>query len=370
MFIYIFTEILLVCLAVVYPRLNERSRRVSVVVVTVFLALMAGLRGSHVDVDYWIMKDKYIPQVPPFSFMVSDFAGYLKRLPDPELSFSMLVSTLGLVVKGNPMWAVAAIYAFLAVPLKVKALKTLTQGTQLLGLVLLVYFGQLFLLQEMTQFRAGLGTAIVLIALPFAQQRKPVQFFLLIVLAAFVHRSMATVAMVYFFNPRGISPVWLVGMGVIMVLSITSFDPVSLLLQFDLPIFHDKLRNYVVMQKYMDFKINYFNVLMLFQIVLILFLYWKQKAVAPHSPCFYLLLKMSVVSVFMFYFFAKVPVFAYRLSDLFGAAQVVLVPLLCYAVKPKWVAQLAVVCIAFGFFFVNEFHNKLLDDYSLIFMEW
>lgn len=368
MIFYILLAFALTVLAVFYPRMDAKSRNLLATITIGVLVIFAGLRGSHVDLDYIYVYDHFINLIPSSDYLFHDFSGYLSHLPAPELSFCVLVSLLKSVTSYT-LPVVIFIYAFFSLPIKVKAISRLTTK-ETFGLALLIFFANLFLLQEMTQIRAALAVSIFMLALPSVIDRNWKRYFTLVFIAFLFHRSAFLAFPLYFFKTDSINfKWWLAIICTLFVLAFIRFDVVSILLDYNVPVLHDKLSVYMRMQDWMKFDVNLFNVFILLQLLVSCFLYWKRDLIVPHCPCFYLLLKVNLISVMLFYFFVRIPVFSFRLSDFFSCATIILYPMVYYVLKPKAVSQFAVIGMAWCMLLVNLFHNNLLDDYYMVFFE-
>lgn len=368
MFIYIIIAILLTLLALLFPKMNDKSKSLAICLTVIVLFVIAAFRGQKVDQDYVWAYGYFIKNIPDAHFMFRDFAGYLNRLPAPEFSFCVLVSFIKCVTT-SVMPVVAVVYAFFAVPTKINGIRKLSND-EFFGFALLFYFANLFLLHEMTQIRAGLATGIFLCAIPAIYKRQAAKYFSMIIVAALIHRSTMLALPLYFLGCKGINfKLWFGTTIALLVLAVVRYDVVSFILDYDVPILHHKLVIYMAMQDWLKFKVNLFNVFILLQLCVSVLLYWKRELVVPHCPYFYFLLKLNLLSVIVFYFFSRIPVFAFRLNDFYGCCTIILYPLIYYVIKPRAVSQLVVLGMAWGILLVNLFHNKLLHSYYMVFFD-
>lgn len=368
MFIYIIIAILITLLALTFPKMNEKSKSLAICLAVIVLFVLAAFRGSKVDQDYIWAYGFFIRNIPDARFMFRDFAGFLNRLPPPELSFCVLVALVKSVTT-YVMPVVAVVYAFFAVPTKLNGIRKLTND-DIFGFALLFYFANLFLLHEMTQIRAGLATGIFLCAIPAIYQRQLSKYVCMILIASLIHRSTMIAMPLYFLGCKGINfKLWFgVTLG-LLFLAFVRYDVISFILDYDVPILHHKLVIYMAMQDWLKFKVNLFNVFILLQLAVSVLLYWKRELITPHCPYFYFLLKLNLLSVIVFYFFSRIPVFAFRLNDFLGCCTIILYPLIYYVIKPRAVSQLVLVCMAWGILLINLFHNKLLNSYYMVFFD-
>ncbi len=368
MFIYIFVALLLTLLAISFPKMDTRSRSLSTSLTIIILFVIVAFRGRYVDHDYHWAYEYFIDNIPDAGYMFRDFSGYLHNLPAPELSFCVLAS----LVKSTThyvMPVIAFLYAVVAIPVKLKGIRKLTND-DVYALALLFYFSNLFLLHEMTQIRAGLAVGLFMCAIPAIYRRQLARYVLLIVLASLIHRSAMMALPLYFLGTKDINFKLWVGLSIVMfALALIHYDVVSIILNYDVPILHHKLVVYSATQDWLKFEMNLFNVFIFLQFFVALFLYWKRELIVPHCPYFYFALKLNFLSIIVFYFFSRIPVFAFRLSDFLGCSTIILYPLVYYVLKPRFVGQFLAIGMAWCILLVNLFHNKLVDSYYMIFFE-
>ena len=368
MAIYLFIGLVLVAYSLVYDRLNERSTYWTYFFLMLFLFLFAGLRGLDVDRDYVMTYVDTAEHVPPFGSLFSSPIEFYKKLPHTEFSYCVLVSFLNLFCKNSAVIA-ALIYAAIAVPVKMRAMNRISaDGT--FGYVLLLYFANLYLLQEMTQIRAGVGTAFFLLALPEIYNRNFKRFLALIIIAGIFHKSMLIALPLYFLKSDTINfKYWFGCVLFFLFLSVVHYDLVSIVTKVDLPVFSDRLREYIQLQKWHQIKMNPFNTFLMLQLVVSVLVYVYRDKIYPHFKYLYLFIKINLISILFFYVFIGVPGFAFRISDFMGIAQLFLVSMLIYVFKPKYMAQFLIVGIAFCMLLFNLFHNHLLNPYATIFSD-
>ncbi|MBQ0029540.1 MAG: EpsG family protein [Bacteroidales bacterium] len=368
MLVYIVIALLLSVLAGTYKYMDARSRQLSFWIVAFVFFFIAAFRGKDVDIDYVPCYQEFCDLTPLVTVMFDDFGRYFNALPHQEFSFCFLVSVIKFFTN-NPMPIVALTYAFFAVPVKMIGIKRLA-NEEIFGLALLTYFTNLFFLHEMTQMRAGLASAIFIYSLTALCDGDRKKYVLLNLFAFLIHRSAICAIPFCLVNNKGMSfKLWFGLLFTIFAMALVNADPISVLLDYDVPILTYKLKEYLHYQKYTQFKMNPFNTFLMLQMLATICLYWKRKLIEPHCPSFYLLMKISVVSMMLFYFFIRIPVFAHRLNDYFACVQIILLPLLIYAFKPKSAAAAIVVCMLWGIMLVNLFYNHLLQPYYLVFFD-
>ncbi len=368
MFIYILIYILLAGLALTYGRMDRYSRSLSFGILSVFFFFFAALRGQNVDKDYLSCYCDFCNSIPSLSLLFSDIHAYFKHLPEQEFSFCLLVSFFKLFAT-SPMRWVAFVYAVLGVSLKMKAIKKLSPA-DVCGYAFLFYFCHYFILQEMTQIRVGVAMALFLLALPYAVERKFWPFLGIILLAGFIHRSAFIGFFVYFLSNKTFNPYfWFPFLFFLIVMAVCGFDLCSLLSYIPIHFIQNKFQVYSLTQDWQEFHITFFRFMFIPQILVTIILYIYREKIKIHFPYLLLFLKINLLSLLCFYGFIRFPVFSYRLSDFFGGVTIILLPLLYYIIKPKWVSHLSLLAIALVMLSIDIFHVHLLRSYYVFFFD-
>lgn len=78
------------------------------------------------------------------------------------------------------------------------------------------------------------------------------------------------------------------------------------------------------------------------------------------APNLSLLLKVFAISYFCFTALGALPVMAFRYAELFGVVEIVMVPYLALTMKPEAFGKSLVIVFAFGCMMLNVFYNELL----------
>lgn len=367
MFIYILIALLLTATALIFERLTPRSQSACLWGWAIFLTLFAACRAAGVDPDSGDVYVRDLRHSLPFSQFFADPLYYVKHSPPPELLFCLLSSFLKSYFPSCALRVILVLFAVLCISKKVFTFKRLA-ATGTLGLVLLCYFVNFYLLHEMTQFRVGFALVFVLLSFPFALKRSFLPFCLLILVATLVHRSAFLCMLIYFFNPSGINiKGWLAAILVFFGLAVAGWDVVTIVSRIHIPVFSEKVADYIYLQRWIDVKGNPFNTFLMLQVLTSALCYCYRQKLAPLCPCFYLLLKANLLSILVFYVFFSLVGFSFRLNELFGEVQYLLLPMLIYVFRQRWVGQLFVVGVALCMLLFNLFHLDLLKPYQLCF---
>jgi hypothetical protein len=247
------------------------------------------------------------------------------------------------------------IYAILGVTLKAIAIKRLTKFW---FFSLLIYFSFYFFLHEMTQLRAGVASAIILLSIPAIYNRKIWQFLLIAFLAFFFHFSALALFPLYFLSRNKIQ-IWfylLIPIG--YLLYFTNANLVSLVHIINIDIVNLKFALYK--QNFGTQRINIFNLLMIARYIFCALLLWKWKLLQEKNNYSVLLIKIYIISCFIFIALADIPIIAFRVSELLAIVEIVLIPLLIQLFTIRLHGKILVVAIGFLFLCFILFYDKIV----------
>jgi hypothetical protein len=360
MLAYYLLFILFVCFAILDDNLTAKSKHQILIISGAILVLFAGLRGTNVDADYssYLNKFNNTPSISSLFTSPALFFSKMKVEPSMVIIFSFIKSIFR---SGFPL--AIFIYAFFSVTLKLRAISKMTDYVMLSTLI---YFSGIFLLQDMTQIRAGFATGFLLLSIPYILQQDFKKFSIYILIAICFHYSAIIFAPFYFFNTKKVNkPLYFSILIIPIILALLKFTPFNILNQFNLGIYSEKINLYLIGQAWERRSINIFNFSILFQIaVSIFFILFSEKANNKYAV---LLTKINCFGVAMFYIFSSSPVLAFRLSDILGIVQILLVPYMIHIIKPKALAESVVILISIAYLLNQTLINPILKPYTFIF---
>lgn len=250
-----------------------------------------------------------------------------------------------------------AIYAALGVGLKAVAIERLSDVAML---SLAIYISQFFILHEMTQIRAGVASALLLLAIKPLYERNWRLFFALALCATAFHLSGVIIFALWFISPHRRLKLYLPIIPVAIGLSLLGVDLLTLI---PIPYLSTKIALYQNIREYTDSvhnQINLFNGLYLLRLALCCLLFWAAPTLTKRNRYYTLLLKVYTLSLAALPLFAHLPVVAYRVYELLGIVEIILIPTLIYIIRPKVAAYLTVLGYGFGQLMLSLFHNRLL----------
>lgn len=251
-----------------------------------------------------------------------------------------------------------AVYAILGVGLKLVAIRQLSE---LWILSLVIYISNFFILHDMTQIRVGVASALLLLCIKPIYERNW-RLFLCFCFLAFIFHSSSLI----------IFPLWFIGNSkkckLLLSLSIPAayliyFLGINLISVIPVASVEEKIMMYQQLQE-LDVdgfaNINVFNLVFLAKIFIFYLLLWKCEMIEKHNKYAIVMVKIFCISLVSFPLFANMPVFGFRINELFGVIEIVLFPLIYYIFNPKKLSKLLVVLLGFLVLSISIFYNKLI----------
>lgn len=188
-------------------------------VMTLLMCIMAALRSGSVGVDYnWVYRDYFLAvSKNGFSYMLSPENMY--RI---EPIYGLLNQAVALFTD-NPLvlWWTASVVIILLRAIFVWKYSSKT------WLSIFCYIGLGFFTYALCTLRQELGISVAMFALPYLQKRKPIPYFLIVLLAGFCHSSLFVLLPVYFIITVPPNK-WMVGLYTAAMLVVILFSEVLL----------------------------------------------------------------------------------------------------------------------------------------------
>jgi len=107
-------------------------------------------------------------------------------------------------------------------------------------------------------------------------------------------------------------------------------------------------------------RINVFNYVFLAKCIIFYIILWKSRLVQIQNKYINILLKMQSFSLASFVLFSAMPVFAFRISELFGIVEIITIPFIYYIFNPKLLSRIIIVFIGLCLLLINLFYTKLV----------
>lgn len=309
--------------------------------IVLILILFAGFRGN-IDNDYETYQMMFHKisnginvNIEPTFYYITYFINYVQS------NISLLI----------------LIFSIIGVTLKCIALSKLTEFWIY---SILVYFSYFYIIQEMTQIRVGIASAFILLSIQPLKKNNLIKFLGLICIGTLFHYSTLFILPVLFLNKNYISKVFYFLIPISFIIHFSPLNQLSILQYIPIESFSMKFETY----KYLSSNqtVNPFGIWNIFRCVVCFLLLWKWKYFQTKNENSVLLIKMYILSVFMFLSFSKIPTFAFRISDLYAIVEVILIPFVLYVLRDneKIYGSLIVFCTSFIMLLLSLFHINLL----------
>ncbi len=246
------------------------------------------------------------------------------------------------------------IYAGISVFIKLFAIRKISS---FYFLSLLIWLCNSFILHDMTQIRASIGAALMLVSIiPLVNRNKKVFFIIIILAILFHYSSLIILPFVLLTTDKFNYKTWLSLIPIAYIMVFLGFSPLDLYQFIPIETVQVKMKTYILFQE-MDSKdvVNIFSLLVFLKILIILFLSINIKIISEQNRFAIICLKIYIISLFLLISFSKVITVSLRLSELVGVVEIVLIPMLIYAFKPKYklVPVLFVIFYAFLLFYLH-----------------
>ena len=343
MLIYYLLLILFIVIALLDTRLTLKSKYILLIVSGIIMIFFAGLRGPHVDKDYDVYL-KVFKNLPTINLLFTNSTAFFLAF-SIEPTFIIIGSLLKNLFSNGYIFLIL-VYAFLGVFLKLRAI---VKMTDLVLLSSLIYFSRIFLLQDMIQIRAGVAAGFILLSIPSMEEKNFKKFLMYFLLAFAFHYSAIIILPFFFLNSKKIDKLlYLLVIIVPIFLCLIKFDPLPILAKLDFGIITDRINTYILRQKEVKDEMILFGIGRIVQILLtIFFVLFSEKSGNKYAI---ILTKINCYGVACFYLFTFSPAIALRLSELLCCVQIILIPLMYYIIKPKFLAELLVILSSIIYF--------------------
>ena len=251
------------------------------------------------------------------------------------------------------------IYAILGITIKFYALRQLSPWY---FLPLVIYFSNYFILHDFIQIRAGIASAMLLLAIkPLSEGNKKRAVVYFLIANVFHYSSLVFYPFLFFSN--NLSKIWKYALIMIMpigaILFLLRLDFISVL---PIPYIQDKIDMYKSLTERGFFQeFNLKNVTLWIQYAIILYSLYFYDTILEKCPALPLLLKITAYSMFFYFAFSSISVVAGRFQELIGIVELALFPYVCYTFRPQYYGKIAVCFIAIVKIYFILFVWELLD---------
>jgi len=300
----------------------------------VFVLIILAVLSHNYSVDYGNHVAMYNEAV----------AGILKH----EISYYLLARFVDLF-SGTPL------YAVMGVTVKYKAL---SQLTEFLFPSLLIYFSYFFILHDVTQIRAGVSSAFVLMSITALPDRNKFRFFIFAFLAVLFHYSALIILPLIFLNGNRIQIIYFFLIPLGFIIWALNINLSGFLSHIHFEQIQVKYQTYL--QLAASEQIDLINLLSFSRIIFCYILLWKWEYLAEKSRYAVVIIKIYILSSLSFIVFSDIPTLAFRVSELLGIVEIVLIPYILYLIKNRTIGKLILSFIALGFLCLTLLYERII----------
>lgn len=296
----------------------------------------------------------------------NDYLGYLSYYNNIANDSPVVVEPsfvfISLIVKhvfNNPSY-VFVLYACLGVLLKFYAIDKLTQFK---NLTVLIYFSNFFLLHEMTQIRAGVASGLLLLCIEPIRDRNLLKFLILALIAIFFHFSAIVILPLYFLQAKELNvKAYLALIPIAYILAFLKIDIYTFTSSIPIPLLQSKVGSYSFYADE-DNGVNLFNYVHLSRCLIASLIAWRWRSIMRYNSNGILMIKIYIISLFVFVAFSSIPGISSRTSELLQIVEIILLPFVCYIFREKTLILVSVILVGLVFLSFSLFYTKLFTGY-------
>ena len=261
-----------------------------------------------------------------------------------EPSFTLISAVLNVFT--DNVHLLFLVYAFLGVTIKLYAFK---KNLQCIFVPMMLYISFYFVLHEMTQIRAGVVSALFLLAVYLIAIKENRKALLLIIVVAFFHYSSLALLPTLVFGNKDFNRKENIMIALLIPLSyLIYFGGISMLLNTDIPLIGNKLAIYQqAMEKgKMTVNINVFDPVHLVSVMLFYYTLYFRKTITAFNENYNVVIKIVAIGLFLHTSLAFLPVLALRISQLYCIVNIFLFSGIVYTFKQKWMGITVLVLLS------------------------
>lgn len=330
---YILLSVLLITIILCYLEdYIKRYRFFLYILMGFVMVLIAGLREIGLDPD----SENY-----EYSFQHYYQSSEMGMV---EPSFTLISAILNVFT--DNVHLLFLVYALLGVTIKLYAFK---KNLQCIFVPLMLYISFYFVLHEMTQIRAGVVSALFLLAVYYIAKKEKRKALLLIIVGSFFHYSSLALLPTLMFGNKDFNRKEDIMIALLIPLSyLIYFGGISMLLNTDIPLIGNKLAIYQqAMEKgKMTVNINVFDPVHLVSEMLFYYTLYFRKTITAFNENYNVVIKIVAIGLFLHTSLAFLPVLALRISQLYCIVNIFLFSGIVYTFKQKWMGITVLVLLS------------------------
>lgn len=345
----------------VYAKSINTNKIVQIILFTI-LFVIAGFKNEGVSVDDLSYKYSFYLFGSPEEFF-TNFLTWAFYEPMYYLIPSLYKTYL---FPNEFTLATFVTYAAISIYFKFRSINYLSE---FFIASLLAYFSFLYFLHEFTQIRAGLVSSIMLYSVKYLYEKKKIKFIIAIAIATLFHySSLLFLPLLFLDTKKSKKKIYSVLIVLSLIFSLIDTYFLIRLLPFDISFITLKADNYINLNNAgKDEVINKFNtnyLLVIFTSIVYVYFWEKIEAQNKYSI---ILIKMQIISIFLFQVFSSIPAFAFRSSELYLVSTIITYPFIIYLFKNRTVGFIVFIMLCSIQFYINLFRHELVQPYQFIF---
>ncbi|MDE1192049.1 MAG: EpsG family protein [Arachidicoccus sp.] len=328
------------------------------IIVGILILILAIFAGGRIYVD----RDHLMYEVL-FRRALFSYIYFIRKEPNIEIAVYIIPNILKLFFSDTLSIINASfiVFAFMGVSIKMIAI---SRKSKSFFISVFLYFGYLYLMQEMTTIRAGVASGLFLFMLSaYDEKRYKTLIFLLLLSFMFHYSSVLFIVIFLIIHTKVSYRTLLIALCVSLAIALLHYN----ILRFSfLKSLFPKVQEYNKLQDLeVGDKLNLFNFHVLFSFgTLILFSIYKKNFI--NDSLFDILLKIHIISLIFFYLFSTAQItFSIRSYELIASYQLFLYPYLLFITPIRFRIIPFIILIIYG---IIQYYY--LIDYSGIFKDY
>lgn len=312
---------------------KKNSTKFILFIICVYSILFVGFRDGEKVWDYSVYQDMYDNNdilVEPTFLAIRYFC---KEILNSNIILLMFI------------------YALLAISTKFIAIYKYSTS---IFLSLLIWFGNLFFIQDFTQIRAAVSISIFLLSIDSLYKHKK-EFFLYCFIALLFHTSSLLMIPLWFLSSKTIKvKKWIFFVGITYGLALFKIDLISLFSMIPIDRVQERFISYRMARVS---PANVFSILQIGKIILWGILLFKSSVLEHKNKYAILLIKILGISIISLPLFAIDDAIATRVKEFYSSVEILLFPMLIYIIKPVYTAK----CIIYFYAFISIFWRLIVQ---------
>ncbi len=296
-----------------------------------------------------------------------DTAEYIRITNTPEQILEIeptfwLINSINTIFLGGEEQILFLLYAILGVSIKVYVIN---KNSLTPYLSLFTYISMFYILQEMTQIRAGVAIGLVFLALEDIAKKKKINFFIKMFIAILFHYSSIIMLLIYFLSAKKINIIFYIILpivGSIIGLTTIPYEGIIFLSKFSPEFLSVKINLYLnqyengLSRELNPFSIGNFFLLIIYYINLYLLTKYKN-----FDEYYILCVKLFGFGFFILFSFYFIETFAYRIINFLFFSLIFLLPNIVNYYKQKLLIILLIQIILIYMLMKNISLNLIIN---------